>query len=348
MKVGLIADLHFGIHKSSNIFLDSQLKYFNDEFIPYLKNNTINDVFILGDIFDNRNSINVKIINEVYHLFDELSKVSKLYILIGNHDMYLKTNNDIHSLKFLKKFENIKLIDDKEIIEINDKKILLSSWQIDENDFTKYLNNVTADYCFGHFDINGFKMNKFKNCDMGFNDKIFHRFKKVFSGHYHLRSSQTKNNTEIIYVGTPYSFTRDDINEEKGFCVLDLEKDNYEFINNKNSIKFILIKYPTEINKDLIKNNIVDVQVEYNDKYNEADFQNYLQKIETFSPISVSTKLINNFLTGDEIKNVEEYKTTDILSLIDQYIMGLDINNKEKIERIIHELYEEVKVSTVK
>lgn len=348
MKICLITDLHFGVHKSSNVFLTSQLKYFDEEFIPYMENNNIDNVFILGDVFDNRNSINVKIINEVYHLFDKLSKGRKLYVLIGNHDMYLKTNIDIHSLKFLKKFENIKLIDDKEVVEIVGKKILLSSWQIDENEYTKYLNNINADYCFGHFDINGFKINKFKNCDIGLNDKFFCKFKKVFSGHYHLRSKQIKNNTEIVYIGSPYSFTRDDINEEKGFCILDLEKDSYEFVNNKNSVKFVLIKYPTEINEILIKNNIIDVQVDYNDKYNEADFQNYLQKIETFSPISISIKLINNFLTGNEIKDLEDYKMTDVLTLIGQYIRELKIDNKEKIEKIIYDLYDEIKGSLIK
>ena len=62
------------------------------------------DILILeGDIFHSRESINVRIQNEAFDIFKQLSKKFKrgIYIIIGNHDVYYKDKNEIHSLKSL-------------------------------------------------------------------------------------------------------------------------------------------------------------------------------------------------------------------------------------------------------
>jgi DNA repair exonuclease SbcCD nuclease subunit len=186
-------------------------------------------------------------------------------------------------------------------------------------------------------------MNKFKTSDTGFNTKIFKTFDKIFSGHFHIRDIQTKHGTDIVYIGSPYALDRNDMNEEKGFCILDLDTLDYEFINNKTSIKYKSIKYPESINEKTVLGNIVDVCVEYNDKYSEEKFQQYLVKVQQFEPISVHVKLINNFLSGEELVELEDYQSMNIEKLIQEYIDSLEIKQKDEISNIINELYDEVK-----
>lgn len=73
-NVALLTDTHFGMRKNRDIFLDSQIRFFNEVFVPYLKDNNIKDVFILGDLFDNRNTLNIMTKNEVFNLFDTILK----------------------------------------------------------------------------------------------------------------------------------------------------------------------------------------------------------------------------------------------------------------------------------
>ena len=70
-KVCLITDLHFGVRKNSEVYFDSQKNFLTNQLIPYLKENDITKIFFLGDIFDNRNNINTKVQNDVFHLFDD-------------------------------------------------------------------------------------------------------------------------------------------------------------------------------------------------------------------------------------------------------------------------------------
>lgn len=346
MKICLITDTHFGIHKSSKTFLKSQMKFFNKEFIPYLKKNDINTIIIPGDIFDARNSLNVMILNEVYALFDRLSFLDKIYIIVGNHDTYFKTNISVNSLKGLNKYKNIEVIEENKVITLNDKKILLSPWQIDYAEFINYINKNKADICIGHFDIDGFRMNKFKTSDTGFNSKLFQNFDLVFSGHFHIRDKQKRHGTDIIYIGSPYALDRNDSDQEKGFCELNLDDLSYKFINNKTSIKYITIKYPQSITEEMIQGNVVDVCVDYDADYVEEKFQKYLIKVQQLEPISTHVKLINNFLSGDESIELENYQNMNVENLIQEYINGLDLKKqKDEINYIINELYDAAKES---
>ena len=72
MKVALIADCHFGIKKSDISFMESQLRFYKEQFVPELKQANIKDIFILGDVFDTRQTINVQTINVVIDLFKKI------------------------------------------------------------------------------------------------------------------------------------------------------------------------------------------------------------------------------------------------------------------------------------
>lgn len=343
MKAALISDIHFGVRKSSDHFLDSQMRFFKKQFIPYLLENNIKDIFILGDLMDNRNYINVKILTEVYELFSVDMKSFNIRILLGNHDIYYKTSVQTHSLKFLESLPNVEVISeikiDKNVYLRTGKKTLLVPWIIDDDHFIKQVSNknIECDYCFGHFEMNGFNLTKYMPSSHGIDPNIIlDNYKITFSGHYHQRSKKEKNNHIVQYLGSPYQLTRNDIDDdERGFAILDFNTGNYEFINNTESFKFKAIKYPNKFTVDDIKGNIVDVLIDYDENYKETMVQKYINIVEKYEPLFPPNIKIENKMSQGEIGEIEKQTVEDLLK---EYIESLEIKNKDDIYKEIIEL----------
>lgn len=336
MKVALITDLHFGVKRSADYFIESQLKFLKKEFIPKLKKEKIKNIYILGDVMDNRDSINVKILNLVYEFFSKDLKDFKVKIIIGNHDIHYKTSVEVNSLAFLKALPNVEVFEesiiDEEILEKTGKKLLLVPWIIDKQKFIEEMENTNLgiDYCFGHFEIDGFRLTSKLEHKDGIPPKfIFNNFGITFSGHFHNRSVKTFGESIIQYIGSPFQIDRGERNEEKGFVILDLETGKYDFHNNSKSLKYLELKFPEEFTKKDIEGNIVDVIITYDENYKEEMVQKYLRIVEKYNPVFPPTvKIENSFLIEGEVKDFEKQSIEELLK---EYIDLLEIENKEEI-----------------
>jgi len=349
MKVALIADPHFGVKKGVDLFLVNQIKYFREEFVPYLVNNKITHIFFLGDLFDNRHHINVKVKDSVYRLFEEDLQQFQIYMLLGNHDTYYRSTTNVHSLQFFKKFSNITVVDNVEKFEVGGRDILMVPWQTDMNAFVKRVadkNLKRLDVCLGHFDISGFKLNKKKVSDEGLDSGLFfNNYTLTFSGHFHTRSKSKYGDYEIIYIGAPYHLTRHDMGENRGFCVLDLDTMRYRFVNSRNTIKYIQVEYPKSVTRKMIEGNIVDVQVFYDGQLNEQQLEFYIQKLELYNPaLPPNVLMVNQLISSEEGGTV---KMKSIRGLMREYIKGLNLANKSEVFKVMDDLYSEAKNSVV-
>ncbi len=76
-----------------------------------------------------------------------------------------------------------------------------------------------AKVAMGHLELNGFKATRGHMMEDGMDVKIFDKFKKVFSGHFHTRS----NDGKIFYLGNPYEMFWNDVNDPRGFHIFDTE-----------------------------------------------------------------------------------------------------------------------------
>ena len=343
MRVCLLSDTHFGVRKNSEIFLNSQIRFITEQFVPYLKNNDIKNIFWLGDVWDNRSSTNTKILNSVYQLFEHHLQDFEIYILVGNHDCYYNSNIDVNSLKFLDKFDNVHLVEKITELSIDGKKIVMVPWVVDNVEFVREFHKMSCDVCLGHFNILGFHFNKFKKSDDGIQGKMFGKCKKVFTGHFHIRNTQHWQGTEIIYIGSPYQLTRNDIDENRGFTLLDLDNLEYEFIDNNTSLKYINLKFPEKFTKKQITNNIIDVHVEYDETYSEEKINKYINKIEGYGPATNPNLFVENTSELNGELDLTNYNIGSMLDLMREYVNSLEINNKEEIYKILIELYNDVK-----
>ena len=345
-KIALISDTHFGVHKGSPVFLKSQIAFFKNQFVPYLKDHGIETIFMLGDLFDNRQAINVYVYNEVYKLFDEVLRDFKIHVICGNHDIFYKTTVSVNSLKFLNLFENVKVYEDIELLNIENRDILMVPWQVDNIEFRNRIanKNIHCDVCMGHLEVVGFKMSNDHSdaCSIGIPAQVlFENYSLTFSGHFHHRSKKVYGDSVIQYIGNPFHLTRHDIGEDRGFCVLNLEDLSYEFITNTESLRYVEIDFPKEFTEKDIKGNVVDVHVVYDENYSEDEVQRYLNAIEKFQPaFAPNLKIQNNIKIDGEI----EFKQQSILELFKEYVQSINtIENKDEIYSLLVEVYNNCK-----
>jgi len=347
-KIAVLTDIHFGVKKNSDIFLKSQMDFFTEQFIPYLEENNIQDILFLGDLFDNRNNINTKVMNDVYELFSNKLNKFNIILLIGNHDSYFNTNLDINSLKFFKNFKNVTLIEKMTTLNVQGLDIVFVPWITDDEEFKKEIVNYSNDVCMGHFELKGFSFSSSNICLNGMSDENLSNFKLVFSGHFHTRSVKKVGNNEIIYIGTPFQITRADIGEDRGFVILDTETLKYEFINNNASMKFIKINYPDIYDEDSIKGNHIDIYVDYTE-YDEV-FEKYINKIQSLNPIQQPNIFINYSDPSSQLSeiDIDESKIGNVQDLMGEYLNLLTedsfvIENKDDLQKKILTLYNETK-----
>ena len=336
-KIGICGDIHLGIRKNSDVMLESQLRFFNNQMFPYLKEHDIKNIIVLGDIFDSRTSINTKIINEACDLFNNDFQYN---ILVGNHDNYLNNSNKINSLKIFRHFSNVNIIESMVELKMFDRNFLFVPWIFDNDKFLEDLKKYNSDCVFGHFDIQSFSMGG-KLSEASLTVKEFVQFKKVFSGHFHTPQTRWSGNTEFVYCGSIAQFDWGEVDQKKGFYVLDTDTLKYEFIENTVSAKHIKITYGEDIDPSVLKNNFIKVFVKESETSDEKKLDEFTKKISEENVASLATVIVKE---DDDLNNDVEIseKGQTLLELIFEFIsLQEKIENKKEIIELLELIYTE-------
>lgn len=347
MKVALISDLHFGIKKSDLKFQKSQLAFFEKQLVEELKQRDIKDIFVLGDIFDTRQSVNVQTNNIVLKLFKDTLKDFNVKIIVGNHDLYYTDTTEVNSLKQLNLLSNVIVYEKPETFDMYGHSMTFMPWITDYNN----INFKSSEFCFAHMDVAGFMMDKYNMCSNGVPvKKLVENFKHVYTGHFHTRSKKTIGNCDIEYIGSPYQLTRIDAEQDRGCTILDLDTNNAELIVNDVSIKYVKITYPDlpENLKEVVSNNIVDIDIPYEVSDQSKNIVDYMQKVNANNPILVS----QNIGKKPELiaENIEkDLSGIDLYSLFKSYVdkIQIDVNKTDLYKELIN-LYNTFKRRIIK
>jgi DNA repair exonuclease SbcCD nuclease subunit len=268
-RVWFITDTHLGVRNNSNEWIDSIREYFFDWFFPLVRENyQPGDVlFHLGDFFDSRQSINLKVLNLGIEVAEEMSSIFKdgVYIIVGNHDIWGKTNNEVNSLKSIKWIPGVNIIEEPQSISIIDKSFLLMPWRKDHEAESEFLESSAAhDVLCCHADIRGLKFNKFTRVETGASVDEFEKFRRVYSGHIHY--AQKSDNINML--GSPYEITRSDMDNKKGITLLNVSDLKETFFENDFSPKFKrfyfndILESTQEDLEPLFRNNFVDIMID--------------------------------------------------------------------------------------
>ena len=206
MKVLCIGDPHY---KKNNIV---ETKNMENRILSYAKKNKPDMIVVLGDILNDFENVTSPVLCRSILFLRKLRKISRLYVIIGNHD---RINNqeyltDIHGFTALKEWKNTYVVDKPIFHEYKGCKFL----------FVPYVPNGTlletlepidnwkeSHMIFCHQEFMGCKMGAFYSQN---GDDWSLSYPLVVSGHIHQYQMPQEN---IIYTGTPiqhgYSDTQD-------------------------------------------------------------------------------------------------------------------------------------------
>lgn len=340
-KIAIITDLHWGVRNNSLFFLEHQEKFFYSCFFPTLEERNIDTVWILGDFFENRKMINVQVMNRAMMFLEEFEKRNiKVYCIIGNHDTVFKNTNEVTSLvPATKAFPNLTLIRTYEDIEFDGLKVGFVSWISPDvkDQCIQWLKTTDSKVICGHFEINSFEIIRGVVCSNGLEPKLFERFDTVFSGHFHIKST----NGVIQYLGNPYQTNWGEAGYEKGFHIFDTSTKELEFIKNPCNI-YEIINYNdsfdlVDFDASYYQQKIVKVISDNKHSKNKKKLEILLEKL---SSVCQSVEFIED---KEVIVDSDDIIISDTSQLIKCFIDSCQINHldKNQLQDMVFDIYKE-------
>ena len=344
----ILGDTHFGMRGDSIIFHKHYEKFYDTVFFPYLKENNIDTVFQMGDLFDRRKFINF---NSLFlcrkYFFNKLKENNiTFYSILGNHDITYRNTLEINSSQLLlNEYDNITVYDEFVTKEFDGIPIDIVPWLCDDNEerIKESIKNSRSQLCIGHFEIRGFEMDKGNISQTGIDKSLLSKYDMVLSGHFHHKS----DDGQIFYVGTPGQMTWADYKDPRGFHIFDTNTRELEFIQNPFEI-FHKISYDDR-----------DKSIEDFKKFDFTQYQDSYVKVVVLhkqNPFLFDYLTDNLYKAGAaDIAIVEDFnddlivndddivnQAEDTMTILSKYIDGLSLNvESEKLKTLMRELYVE-------
>jgi DNA repair exonuclease SbcCD nuclease subunit len=341
MKVCIISDQHFGARKNSKLFHDYFLKFYNDVFFPTLEEHGITTVVDMGDTFDSRKGIDFSALSWAKNnYYDRLQEMSvKVHTIVGNHTAYYKNTNNVNAVDLLlREYDNVTVYSEPTEVMLGQLPTLFIPWINQENEANtlKLIKKTTCTCAMGHLELQGFRVNKQIVMEHGLEGKLFGKFDRVYSGHYHTRS----DNGTVFYLGNPYEIYWTDVNDTRGFTIFDTETLEHTYINNPYKMFYNIYyedtNYQTFDTREY-ENKIVRIIVRK--KTDTKKFEKFVDKM--YSCGVAELKIVENFAI-QESENFEAFESEDTLSILNRYIEEAEISlDKSIVQKMIQEIYQE-------
>jgi DNA repair exonuclease SbcCD nuclease subunit len=341
-KIGCFSDIHIGLGQDSKQWHDIALNFAKWASEKY-KELEIDEIIIPGDIFHNRNEINVSTLAVAKEFFDYFKDFT-VYISSGNHDCFYKNNSTVNSISILNGWSNI-LIIDKQCVTFKTpyKDIVMVPWGIEYDQIPK-----TDGIIFGHFEISSFYMNSYKVCEHGMGStQLFKKAPMIISGHFHKKDDRKYDKGRIVYLGSPYQHNFGDTGDARGIYVLDLENNELEFIENNISPKHLklstkaFVENPesikSELLKEQLKNNIVSLVIDT--EIDQEQLALLTSKLQIIEPLSIRTDYITDNTGIETLDDTKEIDSGNLIKDMEDFVNNLTIENKQEVIDYLTESY---------
>ena len=340
MKIGIYTDSHYGAKKGSKHLHDYFELFYKNVFFPALEEHGVETVIHMGDAFDSRKSIDYQSLEWAKRVvFDPLKKYD-VHMIVGNHDCYYKSTNDVNSpTLLLKDYPNIKTYSSPTNTKVGGIDMTFIPWICSENydETLKVVKKSKAKIAMGHLELKGFRVNKHLVMEEhGLEANLFSNFTKVFSGHYHTRS----DNGTVFYLGNPYEMYWTDVNDTRGFHIFDTETLEHTPINNPYKLFYNIYYEDTPhqtFDASEYSNKIVKVIVRKKSK--QKDFEKFIDKLYKIGIQDL--KIVENFeIQENENFVIDEEENT--ISILNRYIDESECDfDKSTIKGIFQDLYKQ-------
>lgn len=326
-RVVCFTDIHFGLRHNSKEHNQDCLEFI-DWLIDHAKQRDARTCIFMGDWHHHRSNINILTLDYTMQALRKLNNsFEKVYVMVGNHDLFYREKRDIHSMVVGSEFPNIVLVDRPTVKD----DVALIPWLVEEE--WKTVTDIETKYIFGHLELPGFKMNAMVEMpDQGtLNAGHFKNQDYVFSGHFHKRQTKGKVN----YIGNPFGHNYSDVWDfERGGMYLEWGKEPV-FLDYADGPRFISINLTALLaNPDLYlkPKTYLQVTLDADITYEEATFLR-----ETFlTQYSVREFKLVRSQEDELLKDYEgdiTFKTVD--QIVVEQLTNIDsttIDNKKLIE----------------
>lgn len=341
MKIAIITDQHFGARKNSKLFHDYFLKFYNEVFFPTLEKEGITTVIDMGDTFDSRKGIDFSALSWAKNnYYDRLRDMGvTVHTVVGNHTAYYKNTNEVNAVDLLlREYGNVIVYSEATEVKVDNLDVLFVPWinQDNEEQTLKLIDKTSCAVAMGHLELIGFRVHRGYVMDHGADAKVFDKFDRVYSGHYHTRS----DNGKIYYLGNPYEMFWNDCKDTRGFHIFDTETLEHVPVNNPNRL-FYIIYYEDDDYQTFDAREYKDkiVKVIVRKKTNPKKFEKFVDKLYNVGVFEL--KVVENFQV-EENENFEAFESEDTLSILNRYIEESEITlEKSIVQRVIQEVYQE-------
>ena len=339
MKILLITDQHFGVRNDNQHFINHYAKFYGKVVIPFIKASGIKEIISLGDTFDRRRYINFMSLDSAKEMwFDQLPKLGCNHtMLIGNHDIYYKNTLKVNAPHEILGEYNFDVIDKPTTKSYDGTDILLLPWICDDNksEVFEAVQRSKAPVCMGHLELNGFEAHPGHIMESGMDGTFFNKFKRVFSGHYHQKS--TKGN--ISYLGNPYQLYWNDYGCKRGFHVFDTTTLKTTFYRNPFDI-FYKLYYNNGVSipeSEDLKGSFVKLIVE-----EKGDYQKFDYAVKQLQNIGLGDLKIVEDLSAELECSDSTLETEDTMTLLESYIDEIELKvDKSNVKSVMRSLYVE-------
>ena len=337
MKILHTGDWHLGV-KSDDPWIQNIQRDGIRQKIEYSKKHQIKVWIQYGDIFDVRKAITHKTMEFAREIMSMLEEAGIIFhTIIGNHDLHFKHKIHPNAItELLGKYNHVKVYDTPTTVDFDGALIDLIPWLCEENvaQIMKHVKESSAEYCVGHWELNGFYFYKGLKSH-GLEPDFLKQYKQVWSGHFHTISEAAN----IKYIGTPWTLTAGDENDPRGFWVQDTRLRTFDFIPNETTWHrkiFYPVTGPIDFNdyKDLSVR-VVITEVDKDLPKFESELEKVVHELRTVSKIDNSL----------EVEDGEEVEVKGLLEIMEEYINSLpDLSDDDRTAVILYanQLYTEV------
>lgn len=248
-KIYQIADVHIPTYEGLNGKYSEQISKLVNSIKDDAENSGLNKdeirIVICGDLVNSKNMVTNELNVFVSSFIRQLSEISKVYCIAGNHDLVESNTTRTDTLTGIfhtAKFDNAIFLDEELGYEsgiINDDNITWALYSFYDSFNRPDIEDAKEEYpdnkVFGlyHGQIVGTKLYNGIVTDSGQNSKIFDGCDYVLAGHIHKRQAIKKGNCEIVYSGSVIQKDYGESITQHGYVIWNLEGDDfkYEFID---------------------------------------------------------------------------------------------------------------------
>lgn len=350
-KILISSDLHVHPHKKSADRLKDCLNALEWIFQTADKEK-INTLVFAGDLFHDRQKIDVLTYQRIFELFRKYMDNKTVYLLLGNHDMWHYSKWDISSVYPLSSIDGVKVVAEPTTLDILDHQISFLPYTHDpDKDLKSIKNDSKYKVLFGHVAIDGAVWNVTygTTADVSIEHDgdmkkvsadIFEDWNQVFLGHYHAKQELKTESIDgfcVEYIGSPLQLDFGEAFQNKEIIIYDLESHDKKYVRNKFSPQHYVIS-PKEIEKYNLENNFVQILVDDIASSDLVDMKNDILKDNKVGSLEIKQVIKKK---QDDQKIIEDAKA--ILhkedEMLESYIKSLskeelgDLDPKILIEK---------------